>query len=50
MWSWLGAAIKPSAIRDGFLDLLRKNRPEIERLNATRLKIAERAISRLRRR
>jgi len=41
---------EPSAIRDDFLDLLRKNRPEIERLNATRLKIAEREVLRLRRR
>lgn len=38
---------EPSAIRDGFLELLRKHRPEIERQNAARLKIAEREVLRL---
>jgi hypothetical protein len=41
---------EPSAVRDGILELVRKNRPEIERLNAMRLKIAAREMARCLRR
>ena len=40
---------EPNAIRDGFLDLLRNNRAEIERLNAAASKVTGAEISRLRR-
>ena len=40
---------EPNAIRDGFLDLLRNNRAEIERVNAAASKAAGSEISRLRR-